>query len=386
MKKSLFLTACLDFRRSKNNKNFARYLLTICEKVGPVKFAILLFLSVISFSSASFATYANYDSMLNETWTLDTDSMKKHCSSHNPYTWMAIAQQMISVKPIKNKIPDLNADEEMVIRNLLVSAAYNRLFTHSLKLQNTKTPIVKYIWIGAGSQASVTVGHALQAGLADQYPLGSRQKQIFRRLESLHKNVPLIPLILLANIDKIKAQTADGNWKVFSDIYWQHLAYTACGYDEIMVLNRNLMKVKPSMAGHYERFLAVWNDMENGRYLDANMKLIYIEQHNILQPQLYDGLDAQTASALGLFNGLAKADLKGPGGREIDSFNKFSIKNFLYPNLAFFPTRFMWQKYVVKEQALYLQELGTIPAIQTILQPSLKESHQVINDYYLLAK
>lgn len=93
----------------------------------------------------------------------------------------------------------------MVIRNLLISAAYNRLFTHSLKLQNTKAPTVKYIWIAAGSQASVTVGHALQAGLADQYPMGSRQRQIFRRLESLHKDVPLVPLLLLSNIDRIKA-------------------------------------------------------------------------------------------------------------------------------------------------------------------------------------
>ncbi len=349
-----------------------------------MKAPIFLLLFIFSFSSASFANYPTYDSTLSQYWPLETDNMKQHCASHNPYTWMAIAQQMISVKPLQNKIPDLNADEVMVIRNLLISAAYNRLFTHSLKLQNTKTPTVKYIWIGAGSQASVTVGHALQAGLADQYPLGSRQRQIFRRLESLHKDVPLIPALLLANIDKIKTQTAQGNWKVYSDIYWQHLAYTVCGYDEIMSLNKRLQKDTPSLAGHYERFLAVWNDMENGRYLDANKKLIYVEQHNILQPQLYAGLDAQTASALGLFNGLAKAELAGPGGRKIDSFNRYSIKHFNYPNLAHFPTRFVWQKYVVTEQALYLQELGTIPAIESVLLQSLKESYQVINDYMLL--
>ena len=351
-----------------------------------MKFVLLLVLAITSFSSASFATYANYDSALNQTWPLDTDNMKKHCSSNNPYNWIDLAEAMISTKPIEAKIPDLNADEKMVLRNLLISAAYNRLFTHSLKLQNKQNPEIKYIWIAAGSQASVTVGHALQAGLADQYPLGSRQRQIFRRLESLHKDVPLVPLILLANIDKIKAQTAEGNYRVYSDIYWQHLAYTACGYEKVITYNKVMQHLKPQKKDHFERFLAVWNDMENRRYLDANMKLIYIEQHNILQPQLYDGLDAQTASALGLFNGLAKADLAGPGGRKIDSFNKYCLKNFLYPNLAFFPTRFMWQKYVVTDQALYLEELATIPAIQTVLQPSLKESYQVVNDYFLLAK
>lgn len=38
----------------------------------------------------------------------------------------------------------------------------------------------------------------------------------------------------------------------------------------------------------------------------------------------------------------------------------------------------------VTEQALYLQELGTIPAIESVLQQSLKESYQVVNDYLLL--
>lgn len=349
-----------------------------------MKIRLFLMLFVFSFSAVSFASYADYDGTLSQYWELDTEDMKQHCASHNPYTWQAIAQKMISVKPLQNKISDLNQDEVMVIRNLLISAAYNRLFTHSLKLQNTKTPTVKYIWIAAGSQASVTVGHALQAGLADQYPQGSRQRQIFRRLESLHKDVPAIPFLLLSNIDRIKSLTADGNWKVYSDIYWQHLAYTACGYDEIISLNKKLIQAEPARAAHYERFLFVWNDMEMGRYLEANKKLIYIEQHNILQPQLYDPFDAQTASALGLFNGLAKAELAGPGGRKIDSFNKYSIKHFTYPNLAHFPTRFAWQKYVVAEQAGYLQELGTIPAIQSVLQQSLKESYQVINDYLTL--
>lgn len=351
-----------------------------------MKIRSFLLLFIFSFSSVSFANYLHFDGKLNQYWELDTESMKQHCGSHNPYTWQAIAQKMISVNPIQNKIPDLNQDEVMVIRNLLISAAYNRLFTHSLKLQNTKTPTVKFIWIAAGSQASVTVGHALQAGLADQYPLGSRQRKIFRRLESLHKDVPLVPLLLLSNIDRIKTLTADGNWKVYSDIYWQHLAYTACGYQEIVSLNKKMMQDEPMRASHYEKFLFVWNDMESGRYLDANKKLIYIEQHNILQPQLYDPFDAQTASALGLFNGLAKADLAGPGGRKIYSFNKYSIKHLVYPNLAHFPTRFEWQKYVVTEQALYLQELGTIPTIQAVLQPSLKESYQVINDYLILAQ
>lgn len=185
-----------------------------------MKIRLFLLLFFVSFSSVSFANYLHFDGKLNQYWELDTEGMKQHCASHNPYTWQAIAQKMISVKPIQNKIPDLNQDEVMVIRNLLISAAYNRLFTHSLALQNTKAPTVKYIWIAAGSQASVTVGHALQAGLADQYPMGSRQRKIFRRLESLHKDVPLIPLLLLSNIDRIKSLTADGNWKVYSDIYW----------------------------------------------------------------------------------------------------------------------------------------------------------------------
>ncbi|MNS92611.1 hypothetical protein D3C72_1267540 [compost metagenome] len=195
-----------------------------------------------------------------------------------------------------------------------------------------------------------------------------------------------MPGLLLRSIDKVKAKTAENNWRVYSDIFWQHLAYVTCGHDEVVLLNEKMMEEKRSLGRtqevyHYDRFISLWQDMEDGKYLRANMKLIWIEQHNILQKYMYDGLDAKTANALLIFNQMAKADLAGPGGRKILSFDEYSKEKGKYPNLGYFPLRFKWMKYAVSEQAAYLVELATIPNIEKALQKSLYESSLVVGDY-----
>ena len=357
----------------------------------PMRSHLLPLFFILVFSSTTFASeYQRYENLLSKISAIP-DHNPVECEFDDPRYWMDKAQNIISVEPIRNEIPDLTADEVMVIRNLLISQAYNRLFMHSLKIQNKEKPDVKYIWLAAGSQASVTVGHALQEGLASKYPYDSRQRKIFRRLESLHGDLPATSAVLLRTIAKVKKKTAENNWRVYSDIFWQHLAYTSCGYNEVVSLNKILIEERREAndrAGvdHYERFLQVWNDMDHGRYVEANMKLIYIEQHNILQKHMYNGLDAKTANILWLFNSMAKADLQGPHGRKIVPFTEYALSKGLYPNLSYFPTRYKWMKYVVREQARYLQELATVPNIQSALERSLKESYQVVNDYLQLAQ
>lgn len=347
-----------------------------------------IFIFIFGFRSLAFASdYNRFESLLSKYWSIPNSSVSE-CRVNTPQYWKNKAENIISVTPISEKI-DLNPDEVMVLRNLLISQAYNRLFTYSLKIQNTQTPVVKFFWIAAGSQASVTVGHALQVGLADKYPLGSRQRKIFRRLESIHPDVPKMSALLLKTIDKVKRKTAENNWRVYSDIYWQHLAYMTCGLDESLRLNQilvneNLIKGDSREVDHYKRFINLWQDMDQGRYLDANIQLIYLEQHNILQRYMYDARDAKIANVMLLFNKMASAELADSHGRKIQSFSQYSKAHDLYPNLSYFPTRFKWMKYVVGEQAGYLQSLGTITKIESVLENSLHESHQVVNDYLLL--
>jgi hypothetical protein len=348
----------------------------------------LLLLFIFSFNSLAFASdYDRYESLLSKYWSIPNSSPSE-CQVNSPQYWKDKAENIISVKPITQKIK-LSSDEVMVLRNLLISQAYNRLFTYSLKIQNTDTPVIKFFWIAAGSQASVTVGHALQVGLADEYPLGSRQRKIFRRLESIHSDVPTMSALLLKTIDKVKRKTAENNWRVYSDIFWQHLAYMTCGLDESLRLNQILVdearaKGNARDVEHYERFISLWQEMEQGRYLEANVQLIYLEQHNILQRYMYNARDAKIANVMLLFNKLAKAELADSRGQKIQTFSEYSQAHDLYPNLSYFPTRFKWMKYVVGEQAGYLQSLGTVPRVEAVLENSLHESHQVVNDYLLL--
>jgi hypothetical protein len=356
-----------------------------CEKLSSMKISTFFLFILLSVASHCFAAdYSDYEQILSQRWALP-EATTQDCQSHNPQVWINKANEMISLDPVTSKVA-LNDDEVMVLRNLLISQAYNRLFVQSLKIQETERPDIKFIWIAAGSQASVTVGHALQAGLAKKYPYGSRQRFVFENLEALHSDVPTIPKILLKTIAETKRKTAENNWRVFADIYWQHLAYMGCGYNEVVTLNKNIItqlrKDKQySEINHYDRFIEVWKDMEKGRYVEANKKLIYIEQHNILQRYMYKGLDAQLANAMLLFNSMAKADLSGPGGRPIRSFTSFSLDNGDYPNLSNFPVRFRWMKYVVGEQAAFLKELATMTDIQAVLKKSLHESSQLVDDY-----
>lgn len=335
-------------------------------------------------SGEKVSKYSEYNQLLEQYWPLPKVTAVD-CQSHNPYHWMDMAQKMISVEPIRQHVA-LTDDEVMVLKNLLISQAYNRVFTHSLRIQNTETPQINYFWIAAGSQASVTVGHALQVGLADKYPLGSRQRKIFRRLESQYADLPVIPELLLISIDEVKNKTAENNWRVYSDLMWQHLAYMNCGFDEVVRLNQVMIaekraQKKLSEVNHYERFIYVWNDIREGRPREANMKLIYIEQHNILQKYMYDGLDAKAANAMLLFNSMAKADLSGPNGRVILGFTEYSILEGMYPNLGDFPTRYHWMRYVVGEQIGFIQELATPEKIEQALTRSLHESYQLVRGY-----
>jgi len=345
-------------------------------------FFLFIFISLTSRAFA--ADYSDYEKSLSTHWALP-EVTAQDCQSHDPELWKQKAQAMISLDPVRKKIA-LNNDEIMVLRNLLISQAYNRLFVHSLRVQQTKRPDIKFIWIAAGSQASVTVGHALQAGLADKYSYGTRQRFVFENLEDLHADIPVIPKVLLKTISETKRKTAENNWRVYSDIFWQHLAYMGCGYNEVVTLNKAIItklraKKQYSETNHYDRFIEVWKDMEAGRYMRANMKLIYIEQHNILQRYMYKGIDAQLANAMLFFNSMAKADLSGPGGRKIRSFTRFSLDNGDYPNLSNFPVRFRWMKYVVGEQAAYLKELATLSEIEPVLKRTLQESSQLVDDY-----
>jgi hypothetical protein len=348
----------------------------------------LTLLLVFGFRSLAFASdYDRYESILARYWAVPNSSPSE-CQVNSPQYWKDKAENIISVGPITQEL-NLNSDEVMVLRNLLISQAYNRLFTYSLKIQNTETPVVKFFWIAAGSQASVTVGHALQVGLADKYPLGSRQRKVFRRLESIHPDVPAMSALLLRTIDKVKRKTAENNWRVYSDIFWQHLAYMTCGLNESIRLNQILVDENRSKGDarevdHYERFISLWQAMEQGQYLEANIQLIYLEQHNILQRYMYDARDAKLANVMLLFNRMASAELADSRGGKIQTFSEYSRAHDLYPNLSYFPTRFKWMKYVVGEQAGYLQSLGTIPKMEAVLEKSLHESHQVVSDYLSL--
>jgi hypothetical protein len=78
-----------------------------------------------------------------------------------------------------------------------------------------------------------------------------------------------------------------GNRAVFTDIYWQHMAYDLCGLVEIERLFR---------AGQLDRrALHGWRQIDAGRRAGdqdmiwaGNTALLHFEQEQVLQPQVYE--------------------------------------------------------------------------------------------------
>lgn len=347
---------------------------------------LITLMALFASSSLIYAktNYTDYAKYLDQNWPLPVN-LQSSCGIETPNFWINKTEELISVEPI-NKIYSLDTNEKMILKNLLISQAYNRLFTYSLENQKKEIPQIKFYWLAAGSQASVTVGHALQRGLKERYLKNTRQRNVFERLENLYEPLPAIPSILLSSIGEIKKRTAENNWRVYNDIFWQHLVYLTCGKAEIIRLNEYMIDQmnqnnQYAEAERFHRFINVWKDMDSGKVIEANMQLIYIEQFNILQKYMYDSIDAKLANSLLFFNQMAKADLQGPEGRKIIDFTKYSLTHGRYPNLGYFPTRFKWMKYVVGEQAAYIDELENIPAIEDALSKSLYETYQTINFY-----
>jgi len=82
-----------------------------------------------------------------------------------------------------------------------------------------------------------------------------------------------------------------GNWLVFADIYWQHLAYEQAGIAEIERIYR--------AGGLTPIVYEAWQQIDAGRrsgdqelIWEGNRGLLYYEQKVTLQPAVYDGREA----------------------------------------------------------------------------------------------
>jgi hypothetical protein len=156
-----------------------------------------------------------------------------------------------------------NLDECSLVfkRNEAITAAYAEMYLRNPRL---------YKWAGMAALTSATVGR----GMYIMHSLGQTfmggMVGLFRReVAETFRNLGV------------------GNRAVFKDIYWQHMAYEQGGLAELERVFR---------AGQLDRrALRGWRQIDAGRRTQnadlvwqGNTTLLYFEQKEVLQPQVYD--------------------------------------------------------------------------------------------------
>jgi len=213
-------------------------------------------------------------------------------------TWQARAERRID-------LDDGNLSEHLIVfkRNQAITAAYAEMY-----LRNPQV----YKWAGMAALTSATVGRGmyLMYGLR-QARLGSVVGLFGREVAETFR------------------QLGVGNRAVFTDIYWQHIAYEQGGLAELEAIGQ---------AGDLnQRALQGWRTIDAGRRVgnqdlvwQGNTVLLQFEQQEVLQPQVYDRNQALWAEVSGWIPSPI------PGHREI--FGDFARGG----NIGVFHERWRW--------------------------------------------
>jgi hypothetical protein len=156
-----------------------------------------------------------------------------------------------------------NLDERTVVfkRNEAITAAYAEMYLRNPQI---------YKWAGMAALTSATVGRGMY---------------IMRGLRQTH--LGSVVGLFGGEVAETFRNLGIGNRAVFTDIYWQHMAYEEGGMAEIERIFR---------AGQLDRrALRGWRQIDAGRRVGdqelvwaGNTELLHFEQKHVLQPQVYD--------------------------------------------------------------------------------------------------
>lgn len=212
--------------------------------------------------------------------------------------WERQAQRRIGL------VPGQSLDTwDLLKRNLRITEAYAEMYL--------RNPDV-YKWAGMAALTSATVGRGMYLMLAAKY-------------SRMGFAVGLLP----GEVDEIFERLGAGNGLVFSDIYWQHLAYERAGLLELESIFH---------AGQLDRrAYRGWRLIDRGRRTgdrdlvwEGNTVLLKFEQQYVLQPGVYDHNPALWKTIAGW--------IPSPMPGQPETFEVFSARG----NIGIFEERWSW--------------------------------------------
>jgi hypothetical protein len=172
-----------------------------------------------------------------------------------------------------------------LVRNKLINRAYVELY---------ESDPATFKWAGLAVFASHSIGVKLE--LLRTVSIASKAALV------ASFGTALSAWYLNSQLDYLYKAVSLGNKMIFTDIYWQHLAYRDGGIEELERIHQQ--------GDLSTDLLRAWQLLDQGKKAQdeeiiwkANIDLLYHEQHNVVHPILYGG-EKNTA----LWKKISKAD------------------------------------------------------------------------------
>lgn len=319
------------------------------------------------------------------------------CDINSIDYWQSFADKMVALDKIKlkSKNKESAALETAVLQNALINQAYNRLYMKSRQADGVSDSLQ---WLAVASQSSPIVGKTLRMSyLNSAEPIAINDSPGIRNVtandERFFENSGSLTKAAVER-GAVALQTAKGNLNVFKDMYWQNFAAAFCGVEKARDLNK-LLKDKylktgeKEKAAHYANLENAWIQIANGnkaipknekQIKDGNLQLLWLEQHDILQDQMYGSKEAKLVNQIGIFNSIAKTNFQDPKS-PATTFVDFCKHEKMSCSLSNFESRFAWMKNIVENQLDYVKSLNATGTTKAVYYPALDESYEILSDY-----
>ncbi len=312
------------------------------------------------------------------------------CSRITARELRGLASKMISTDKISlhTKSAKDQAVESAILQNALIVQAYSRLYvqTQAHLPKGAGNPLQ---WLGVASHSSSIVGKTLRVGQQAQENDRPGLASVEKRDQAFLQEPDGARDFFLKN-KATAMKTLAGNVEVFKDLFWLNLAASYCGPAKAASLCEDLKRSNPDgkAIAHYDTLANAWSLIAEGTakkdpelISKGNIQILAAEQKDILQPIMYSSTAARTTNAFGVFNSLAKTDFYDPSGKPLQTFEEFSNAHGTTANLSNFDSRFNWMKYIVENQAQYIDKTNQTGGTKTTFLPPLMDAYDILSDY-----
>jgi hypothetical protein len=296
--------------------------------------------------------------------------------------WQRYANNFINVPDtiLHGSGPIISKRERDIVINALINKSYIELFHYFSQARIDKGGH-PYTWLGSAAFGSFSVGKLLSYGLYNKIEDKQlkKEKKLSNALASSYSEAMWDNMkeLIVQNLPKsaiYASVLAKGNQAVFHDIFWQFLALSQCGPNFVVkLLEQSEQKSDVNSRSAWKKFAS--------KPIEANLKLLRVEQEDVLQDLLYEAIGAKHVSAMKIFNSFAGPGTRGEGGKELMNFDQYCEHHSIDNDLSKLESRMPWLNYIVSGHSQYFSQLHELGLLGSAFKPITDYNRSVLESY-----